>query len=90
VVWDWRRAAVIYWLVRVHARPGVAVTYDAQYVIPLLPTEHIAIAANCRSWRFGARPEVQSEVKVVVPLRVVHDGPYLGGGGGGLGVPVVS
>jgi hypothetical protein len=59
------------------------ITYDARTVIPLLPTEHDAIAGHIAgqgtSWAF--RP---------VPSRDDHRGPYLGGGGGGLGVPVVS
>jgi hypothetical protein len=85
-VQNWRRAAVMV-SHDAHARQCAAVTYDARDVIPLLPTEHGAIAADCRA--SNAKPKKRVGI-VDVPSRVLHDGPYLGGGGGGLGVPVVS
>lgn len=84
---NWHRAAVMLVSQGAHARCSAAVTYDARDVIPLLPTEHGAIAAHC--WTGSAKTRKRAGV-VGVPSRVLHDGHYLGGGGGGLGVPVVS
>jgi hypothetical protein len=40
-----------------------AVTYEARHVIPLLPTEHSAMATHCRQWRLEASPAVVDKYK---------------------------
>jgi hypothetical protein len=89
VVRDWRRAAVIYWLVRVFMQGQArVVTYDARIVIPLFPTEHGAVAGQGRSDTVGITGAPGGACWF--RREGITKAPYLGGGGGGLGVPVVS
>jgi hypothetical protein len=83
---DWRRAAVIYWLVRVFmqgkARRGLSLTTREQ--------SSLCSQRNTMRWQAtlqggpgrGRPGQFRREMRT--------GGPYLGGGGGGLGVPVVS
>jgi hypothetical protein len=68
-------------------------TYDARDVIPLLPTELDSTAATLLEWPCRARRQGgarRGRKEPDVPSSVGCKGPYFGGGGGGLGVPVVS
>ena len=67
----------------------MAATYDAQDVIPLFPTERPTIATLLL---IAFRAADNEEASAKKQRSVENDGcmSYLGGGGGGLGVPVVS
>ena len=79
------------WLVDVYMQSEVAVTYKVRDGIPLVPTEQLAchVEGDDIAKRERKNAMARQAVKGNAPSRS-SDATYLGGGGGGLGVPVVS
>jgi hypothetical protein len=87
---DRYRAAVIYRLVRAYARLVSSHLRRAKghSSAPNGSRSHCSLGYRAKLSRWNSM--VRNAGKVHVPLEVVVEGPYLGGGGWGLGVPVVS